>query len=256
MKDVRIRKGESMSVRSGTQGARFSAQNRMRALQTDIMNLILERRLSPGDPMPTEAELSEELGIGRNTLREALKVLQALGVVEIRHGFGMFVAPSNFDALADGLTFRGRLSLQGTGHEAMELVDIRQALETGLIGAAMAEMTSADHADLDELVTGMAVRAAAGKNFSDIDATFHSRLYSPLDNQVLAQLMDVFWQVYSEIQQAIGHSDTPLIDIASKHRAILDAIRTGDAVEAAHTLDVHFGGLRERIASLHASEAQ
>ena len=86
MKDVRIRKGESMSVRSGTQGARFSAQNRMRALQTDIMNLILERRLSPGDPMPTEAELSEELGIGRNTLREALKVLQALGVVEIRHG--------------------------------------------------------------------------------------------------------------------------------------------------------------------------
>lgn len=146
-----------MSVRSGTQGARFSAQNRMRALQTDIMNLILERRLSPGDPMPTEAELSEELGIGRNTLREALKVLQALGVVEIRHGFGMFVAPSNFDALADGLTFRGRLSLQGTGHEAMELVDIRQALETGLIGAAMAEMTSADHADLDELVTGMEV---------------------------------------------------------------------------------------------------
>lgn len=102
----------------------------------------------------------------------------------------------------------------------------------------------------------MEVRAAAGKNFSDIDATFHSRLYSPLDNQVLAQLMDVFWQVYSEIQQAIGHSDTPLIDIASKHRAILDAIRTGDAVEAAHTLDVHFGGLRERIASLHASEAQ
>lgn len=69
----------------------------------------------------------------------------------------------------------------------MELVDIRQALETGRIGTAMTEMTAADH--------------------TDIDATF-------------------------------------------EHRAILDAIRTGDAVEAAHSLDVHFGGLRSRIANL------
>ncbi|BAS14378.1 putative L-lactate dehydrogenase operon regulatory protein [Arthrobacter sp. Hiyo8] len=86
--------------------ARFSAQARLRALQSDIMELILERELEAGDPLPTENELSVALGVGRNTLRESLKVLQALGVIEIRHGFGMFVAPSNFEALADGLTFR------------------------------------------------------------------------------------------------------------------------------------------------------
>ncbi len=239
-----------MSTRTGTRGARYGAQNRMRALQTDIMNLILERRLSPGDPMPTEAELCEELDIGRNTLREALKVLQALGVVEIRHGFGMFVAPSNFDALADGLTFRGRLSLQGTGHEAMELVDIRQALETGLIGAAMAEMTSADLDDLEHLVAGMEARAGDGEAFSDLDEAFHRRLYSALDNRVLAQLMGVFWQVYSQIHHEVGQSDTPLVDIAAKHRAILDAVRSGDAALAANTLTDHFGGLRRRIAQI------
>ncbi|MFZ2527244.1 MAG: FadR/GntR family transcriptional regulator [Rhodococcus sp. (in: high G+C Gram-positive bacteria)] len=239
-----------MSIRTDTRGARYGAQNRMRALQTDIMNLILERRLSPGDPLPTEAELCEQLGIGRNTLREALKVLQALGVVEIRHGFGMFVAPSNFDALADGLTFRGRLSLQGTGAEAMELVDIRQALETGLIGAAMTKMSGTDIDDLDALVARMEERAAAGEAFADIDEAFHSRLYAPLDNRVLTQLMDVFWQVYSQIHRAVGESDTPLVDIAAKHRAILDAIRSGDAGEAVSTLTDHFGGLRHRIAEL------
>ena len=98
---------------------------RLRALQADIMNLILERGLEAGDPLPTENELSAVLGVGRNTLRESLKVLQALGVIEIRHGFGMFVAPNNFDALADGLTFRGRLSLRHQGQDALQLVDVR-----------------------------------------------------------------------------------------------------------------------------------
>ncbi|BCW52522.1 hypothetical protein StoSoilB13_48640 (plasmid) [Arthrobacter sp. StoSoilB13] len=59
--------------------ARFSAQARLRALQSDIMELILERELEAGDPLPTESELSVALGVGRNTLRESLKVLQAPG---------------------------------------------------------------------------------------------------------------------------------------------------------------------------------
>ena len=99
------------------------------------MELILERGAGSRGPLPTEHELSAVLGVGRNTLRESLKVLQALGVIEIRHGFGMFVAPSNFDALADGLTFRGRLSLRHHGQEALQLVEVRQALESGLIAA-------------------------------------------------------------------------------------------------------------------------
>ena len=77
---------------------RLGAQARLRALQAGIIELILERELEPGDPLPTENELAALLGIGRNTLRETLKVLQALGVIEIRHGFGMFVAASNFEA--------------------------------------------------------------------------------------------------------------------------------------------------------------
>ena len=113
--------------------ARFSAQARLKALQADIMELILERGLEAGDALPTEHELSAELGVGRNTLRESLKVLQALGVIEDPSWLGMFVAPSNFDALADGLTYRGRLSLRHHGQEALQLVEVRQALESGLI---------------------------------------------------------------------------------------------------------------------------
>ena len=73
-----------MTVAGAVTPARFSAQARLRALQSGIMELILERELETGDPLPTETELAVALCVGRNTLRESLKVLQALGVIEIR----------------------------------------------------------------------------------------------------------------------------------------------------------------------------
>ncbi|MGA7206017.1 MAG: FCD domain-containing protein [Specibacter sp.] len=227
--------------------ARFSAQVRLRALQADIMELILERDLDAGDPMPTENELSEVLGVGRNTLRESLKVLQALGVIEIRHGFGMFVAPSNFDALADGLTFRGRLSLRHEGLEALQLVDIRQALESGLIGGCIAVVTD-EHLELIEsAVVKMETLALQGETFTEADAEFHRLLFEPLGNDLLMNLMSVFWKVYRKIHLEIGTGGTDLNHTAAQHRAIYDAVAAKDGAAASELLNRHFDGIRAKI---------
>ena len=187
--------------------ARFSAQARLKALQADIMELILERGLEAGDALPTENELSAELGVGRNTLRESLKVLQALGVIEIRHGFGMFVAPSNFDALADGLTFRGRLSLRHHGQEALQLVEVRQALESGLIAGAMDLMTPERLLAVEESVLRMEALAGAGEDFVEADAEFHRRLFEPLNNDLLISLLGVFWNVYRRLHMELAGAE-------------------------------------------------
>ena len=233
--------------------ARFSAQARLRALQADIMELILERELEAGDPLPTENELSAVLGVGRNTLRESLKVLQALGVIEIRHGFGMFVAPSNFDALADGLTFRVRLSLRHYGQEALQLVDVRQALESGLIGGAMDQMTPEHLAAVEESVLRMEALAGSGENFVEADAEFHRRLFEPLNNALLVSLLGVFWQVYRRLHLELGGDglggaeEADLLETAALHRGIYEAVSTGDKVLAAQRLNGHFDGIRRRI---------
>ncbi len=232
--------------------ARFSAQNRSRALQAEIMELILDRDLKAGDALPTEAELAVELGIGRNTLREALKVLQALGVVEIRHGFGMFVAPANFDALADGLTFRGRLSLRHEGKEALQLVDVRQALEAGLIGEAMDLSTPEHLAEIEATVRRMEELAAEGSIFTEVDETFHYQLFEPLGNELLSNLMSVFWKVYGKIHSELRVD--PLINLpetAGVHRAIFEAVRDGDKELASERLRRHFDGIRAELAKLH-----
>lgn len=231
--------------------ARFSAQNRSRALQAGIMDLILERDLKPGDALPTETELTAALGIGRNTLREALKVLQALGVVEIRHGFGMFVAPANFDALADGLTFRGRLSLRHEGKEARQLVDVRQALESGLIGEAM-DLSSDGHlADIEATVEQMEALAERGESFTEVDERFHYQLFEPLGNELLSNLMSVFWKVYRKIHIELGGD--PLVNLretAAIHRGIFEAVKSGDKELASERLRRHFDGIRKELDKL------
>ncbi|PYI37860.1 GntR family transcriptional regulator [Arthrobacter psychrolactophilus] len=236
-----------MSNSTVTPKARFSAQVRLRALQADIMELILSRDLDAGDPMPTENELCEVLGVGRNTLRESLKVLQALGVIEIRHGFGMFVAPSNFDALADGLTFRGRLSLRHEGLEALQLVDIRQALEAGLMGASIAQMSDEHLVLIGTAVAKMEDAANRGESFAEADAEFHRLLFEPLGNDLLMNLMSVFWKVYRKIHVQVGTGGTDLLHTASEHRSIYEAVVAKDALTAAALLNSHFNGIRTKI---------
>lgn len=225
--------------------ARFSAQARLRALQSDIMELILERDLEAGDALPTENELCVALGVGRNTLRESLKVLQALGVIEIRHGFGMFVAPTNFEALADGLIFRGRLSLRHHGLEALQLVDVRQALEAGLIGSAMDVMTAEELAAIEASVVRM--EEASGEAFVEAASDFHTRLFAPLNNELLLNLLGVFWKVYRKIHSEIGPGGEDLVALAGLHRNIYRAVAAGDKAKAAEQLTSHFDGIRRRI---------
>ena len=225
--------------------ARFSAQARLRALQSDIMELILERDLEAGDALPTENELCVALGVGRNTLRESLKVLQALGVIEIRHGFGMFVAPTNFEALADGLIFRGRLSLRHHGLEALQLVDVRQALEAGLIGSAMDVMTAEELAAIEASVVRM--EEASGEAFVEAASDFHTRLFAPLNNELLLNLLGVFWKVYRKIHSEIGPGGEDLVALAGLHRNIYRAVAAGDKARAAEQLTSHFDGIRRRI---------
>ena len=234
-----------MTASKMTPVARFSAQARLRALQADIMELILERELDARGSAAHRNELSAALGVGRNTLRESLKVLQAVGVIEIRHGFGMFVAANNFEALTDGLTFRARLSLRHHGEEAMQLVDVRQALESGLIGAAMDKITPEQLAAVEESVLRMEALAAAGEPFIEADAEFHRRLFEPLNNELLVSLMDVFWKVYRRIHLEVGGPyDVDLLEFAALHRGIYEAVASADKVLAAERLSWHFDEIR------------
>lgn len=244
-----------MNLNTSTSPPRFSANARMRALQSGIMDLIIERELSPGDALPTENELSLALGVGRNTLRECLKVLQALGVVEIQHGFGMFVATNNFAALADGLAFRGRLALRHDGHEALQLVDARQRLEAGLVGTAMELATKAHINEMGRSVVEQEQAASRNEAADEESADFHHLLFAPLENPILMELVAAFREVSRKLHSELGTLRHNADVRAAAHRSIYEAFKSGDKTAAAHHLNEHFAEIRSSI-STHIGNRQ
>src|SRR5687767_14274056 len=100
---------------------RMAGESGNSRIRRAVVQLILDRRLAPGAPLPTEAELMADLGVSRNSVREALKALQALDIVEIRHGYGTYVRHASMTPLVDGLTFR---ALARHDHDTGALAEI------------------------------------------------------------------------------------------------------------------------------------
>src|SRR5687768_10636000 len=168
-------------------------------VQEAVKNIILQRGLASGDPLPTETELMDTLGIGRNSVREALKSLQAVGIVDIRHGFGMFVGRMSFNGLVDELAFHGRMDLRS---HLGDLIEIREVLECGLVERLIEGGCRDDGAR--EVIERMEAESRVGPVSPETDKLFHDVLYRPLGNPLVGRLLGAFWDVYHQLRDTLG----------------------------------------------------
>ncbi len=213
-------------------------QTTAQAVQERVVALIADRHLGTGAPLPTEPEIMRLLGVSRNSVREALKGLQALGIVEIRHGHGTFVGKTPLRAMTPGLLLQARRDRQAL-HDMWE---IRALLESGLIRRAARELTDQHLAALE---VELAALAAGGP--ADHDRRFHELLYAPLGNAMVLELLGLFWDVYRQLEDELGTPATDPAEVADSHRRILDALRARDPDRAADASDHHFADLRTRL---------
>lgn len=222
-----------------------------RDLQGDIKQILLDRGLQPGDPMPTEAVLIDLLGVSRGSLREALKSLQAVGIIETRHGSGSYVGRLSFAAMADGLAFHSRLARQSPEISTIaDLADLREILETVLIRRVASQSTHDLTDDLGATVDGMdhAVRnSKPSQEFDELDLQFHTRLYAELGNALLLQLLEAFWAALSSVRSSLPAPFDEPIDAVRKHRAIIDALAANDPDAAEAAMKDHFARTRAWI---------
>ncbi|MGA4544903.1 FadR/GntR family transcriptional regulator [Uniformispora flossi] len=220
--------------------------SRNSTVQEQIKDLILRQGLAPGDPMPTEAELMEHLAISRNSVREALKALQAVGIVEIRHGFGTYVGSMSFGALVDELSFHGRLALAAGTANLADLVDVREALEGSLITQVAA---AADQDDLDALrraAERMRAEAATGEVSPAADRQFHEALYRPVGNSLMLRLLAAFWDAYNRLSDELPPILEAPEEVAARHWELYEAVAAHDAERARRGITDHFLGIRSR----------
>lgn len=203
------------------------------AVRDYVKQYIIDNDLDAGSPLPTEGEIAQQLGVGRSSVREAIKALESLGIVEVRHGYGTFVREYNFDAILENLMF----GIQFNVPTLQELLQIRTWLEAAAIGDATKKMTPQQFAKLDALMAEWRMRVEQHRSVADLDEQFHLSLFESLNNNSLIMLIRVFWVACHTRRNSSGtYMDQPPVhrDLASleEHQAILDAIRDQDADRA------------------------
>lgn len=212
-----------------------------RTVQDEIRNHIVSNGLVAGDALQTEAELARQFGVSRNSVREAVKALESTGVLETRRGKGVYVKDFSFTPLLEHLPY----GLMAGSRALRELVTLRKALESAMIGDAMAAIRPESVEALRAELAAMDECRLAGRGFKDHDREFHRLLFVDLDNRMLLQLFDLFWQAFDQAGRSLPASDP--LEVQQRHAAIYDAVVSGDVTAARDAVQQHYLGIEERL---------
>ncbi len=212
------------------------------AVQEEIKSYIIEHSLMPGDALPPETELAGQLGVSRNSVREAVKSLETLGIVEARTGAGLFVRDFSFDPLLKNLAYGLMFDLQ----DLADILEIRFHIEHSMIDQAVATVTPEQLDELRAILVRMKHSAEQGMLAPEEDRLFHGALWNNVRNRSVGKIVDIFWMTFAQARQRTLVPANPAddIEVYHWHVAIVDALEERDA-EAARTAMVrHYGNIQ------------
>ncbi|MBY6062111.1 FadR/GntR family transcriptional regulator [Microbacterium esteraromaticum] len=228
----------------------------MSALDTalhGLRSLIADGALRPGDRLPSEGELCEQLGVSRGSLREAIRMLAALGVLETRHGSGSYVGELRAADLISSLSLTvGLLPMEGV----LELTELRRALEPHVAALAAARIDHDEIARLDALLTEI----ESNDDFqahSRLDHEFHMAIAEVAGQDALTSLLDVL-RSRSRAYRLSDPADAAELKRHSDigHRAILRGLAAADPVAASAAASAHVADTAAWVRTHSAGEAE
>lgn len=214
--------GQRAVVRNGSSLASTAAKQ--------IKAHILSAGLHPGDPLPSESELCEQLNVSRSSVREAIRTLVTLEIVDVQHGRGTFVGAMSLQPLVETLAFRSVISPGDDFRALREVVDVRLSMDQAFAQRVVTHFAGKRDERLHELVDEMVREAAAGKDFAAADREFHTRLLSETGLEMASQLVAAFWDVHTAVNPQLEIPTPEDIHVtAAAHGDVLAAAESGDA---------------------------
>jgi GntR family transcriptional repressor for pyruvate dehydrogenase complex len=219
-----------------------SEPKRAARIATQLVELINLQKLTAGDKLPPERQLAELLEVSRPSLREALHILQAQGLVQIKHGLGTFVQEP---LVAQEI----RASMMSKTHGLNELFDAREVLEVPASKWAAEKATKEDirllRATLNQIETITATEPIDYDQLQSLDAKFHLTIVGIAGNRFINQTLNVLQDVMKMSMETTlrlpGRSEISSIE----HNAILTAIENGEGDLASKLTFQHITGARK-----------
>ena len=228
---------------------RFTRVNIDRAshvIVNQIKQLIRDGSLLPGDRLPNERELCQQLGVSRVTVREALRTLEATGLIQVRlgaHGGSFLTSPS---VQLVGANLAQLLSLSPI--TASAVTEARQIFEVGILPLVIERATPEDIADLRTLVAAATTAKENGVYETDLSAAFHVRLAACTHNPALEALMESFHgPLLSSLREALSAAPNMGFRGVEEHGEIVDAIEARRLDLAQRTLTEHLERTAQRV---------
>ncbi len=216
----------------------FVSQKRESAVDVvinTIKDLILHKKLKPGDRLPSEPELAESFDISRGSIREAMKILSAFGIVDIKRGDGTYIAEAFNKDIFDPLLFR--LILEGDNPR--ELVELRELMELGIVKLIIKNAGKEELEELQEIHDEMSRKLEEGlldsREFAQHDLAFHKALGHVTKNKLVERIynfvLEFFAYSIEQTHQNENENEVSMLAL-SLHRGILEALTERDLEKA------------------------
>jgi DNA-binding FadR family transcriptional regulator len=216
-----------------------------------IRTLISEGKLRSGDRLPPERDLAERFRVSRASVREALRALEAMRLIQIRFGEGTFVREIAVDSLVEPLALVILTSREAVG----ELFEARRLLEPPIAGLAALRASREEVQEMERIVEDQGHEVAGGATGLAQDAAFHAAIAASAHNHAITRivhaLVDLLTQSREESLQTPGRPNRSHRD----HARILDAIREGDSEAAQNAMLDHLVAV-ERLVTGRQEESK
>jgi DNA-binding FadR family transcriptional regulator len=222
-----------------------------------IKQMLVDQELRPGDKLPVEKDLAAILGVSRNTIREAVRALTSLKMLQTRQGDGTYVTSLQPELLLDGMSFVADLHRE---NGELHFLHVRRILEPEATALAIGRLSDADHAQLRQLLD----EADALVHATDIDhdrlmandRTFHTLITSRCGNPVLAALVENTSGKTVRARLWRGRLDTGAdMRTVTEHRMIYQAIADSDGERARLRAAAHILGVEDAVRAMTVPEA-
>ncbi len=214
-----------------------------------LLDLIRAEQLRPGDKLPAERELAAEMSVSRPVLREALRALAIMNVVEIRQGAGTYITALEPQQLISHLDFvfsKDPVALS-------QVIETRRIVEVGNVRLAAQRITPDELSDLDALLQRLQAAVDDADRFAELDIAFHDAVCEAAGNFLLVQFMRIINTLGRVSRERTGAAAATRRGALKDHETILTALRAHDPAAAAAAMEAHLTHVEAALASAVAS---
>lgn len=184
---------------------------------------MITKALKLGDKLPTEVELARTFLVSRNAVREAIKMLVALGVVDIKHGNGTYIAKKISASVINPLIF----DLILTGGISEELLELREMIEIGILEIVLKKVVKEDIHKMEKAIELLEEDYRKGETDRGVlrehDLDFHYAFAGATHNPLIMKIARTIWEMFkASIEKAVGSRTE---DTVERHKMILEAVK-------------------------------